>query len=96
MQVTARPGSSRRGIAGLGAYGLIVAVHSPAVEGRANAELIEAIAEALAIPRSAIAIERGHRGRTKLLRIGSSNPGALAGKIEGLAHSRRIRENSRT
>ena len=96
VQVMVRPGSSRRGIAGLGAHGLIVAVHGPAVEGRANAELIEAMAKALAIPRSAIAIERGLRGRIKLLRIGSSDPGALAAKIEGLARGRTIRENSGT
>ncbi len=93
LQVMARPGSSRSGIAGLGPHGLMVAVHAPAAEGRANAELIEVIAEALAVPRSAIAIERGLRGRVKLLRIASPNPGALAAKIEGLARGPAIGEN---
>jgi len=93
LQVMARPGSSRRGIAGLGPHGLMIAVHAPAAEGRANAELIEVIAGALAIPRSTIAIERGLRGRIKLLRIGTSNPGAIAAKIEGLARGPAIGEN---
>ena len=93
LQVRARPGSSRRGIVGFGPAGLIVAVHAQAAEGRANAELVEVLAAALRVPRSAIAIERGERGRAKLLRIQSPNPGALAEKIRGLARGPEIKEN---
>jgi uncharacterized protein len=85
LQVTARPGSSRRGIVGLGPNGLAVAVHARATEGRANAELVEVLAAALAVPRSSIAIDRGERGRAKLFRIHSPHPSELAAKIRGLA-----------
>jgi uncharacterized protein (TIGR00251 family) len=95
LQVRARPGAARRGIAGADARGLIVAVHAPAAEGRANAELIEVIAGALAVPRSAIALERGHRGRLKLIRIATADPGALAAKIELLARGPAIGENGK-
>lgn len=93
LQVTARPGSSRRGILGPGPHGLAVAVHARAVEGRANAELVDVIAAALSLPRSAITIEQGERGRAKLFRIQSSNPGALAEKIRGLARAPDFKEN---
>jgi len=95
LQIIAHPGSSRRGIVGLGPRGLTVAVHAPAAEGRANAELIEVLADALSIPRSSITLERGARGRAKLLRIGSPNPAALAAQIQGLAHGPPIKENRR-
>ncbi|HUY19802.1 MAG TPA: DUF167 domain-containing protein [Candidatus Binataceae bacterium] len=93
LQVTARPGASRRGIVGLGPHGLAIAVHARAVEGRANAELVEVIAAALSIPRSSVAIERGERGRAKLFRIVSRNPDALAAKIRGLARGSDFKEN---
>jgi uncharacterized protein (TIGR00251 family) len=93
LQATARPGSSRRGIVGLGPNGLAVAVHSRAVEGRANAELVEVLAAALAVPRSSIVLERGERGRAKLFRIRCPNPGALAQKIGGLARAPDFEEN---
>jgi uncharacterized protein (TIGR00251 family) len=85
LEVLARPGSSRHAVIGAGPRGLIVALHAPPAEGRANAELVEVLADALAIPRASIAIERGGHGRNKLLRIASVNPAALAAKISGLA-----------
>jgi uncharacterized protein len=40
-----------------------------AVEGKANAALIRFIAEQLKLPRQAIALQRGHKSRDKLIRI---------------------------
>lgn len=94
LQATARPGSSRRGIVGLGPNGLAVAVHARAIEGRANAELVEVLAAALSVPRSSIVLERGERGRAKLFRIKCPNPGALAEKVRGLAPTPDFEENS--
>ena len=84
IEVTVRPGSSRSGIADVRSDGLVVAVHSPPSEGRANAELIATIAKALSIPRSAIAVLQGHRARRKVLRIVSANPAAIAARIRML------------
>ena len=85
VEVTARPGSSRRGVIGSGPRGLIVAVHAQAADGRANRELIEVLADTLSVPRSSIAIEHGARGRSKLIRVASAAPSALATKLSGLA-----------
>ena len=55
--------------AGSGEAALAVRVRAPPVEGAANAALIDLLAQALDVPRSAIAIESGERGRLKRLRI---------------------------
>jgi len=48
---------------------LVVWVRSPAREGKANAELIEVLAEYFGVPKSRITIVRGHRGRDKLVEV---------------------------
>jgi uncharacterized protein (TIGR00251 family) len=81
IEILARPGSSRSGIIGAGPRGLIVAVHAPPAEGRANAEMVAILAKALDIPRSAIELIAGAGSRVKIVRIVSSNPAILAEKV---------------
>jgi uncharacterized protein len=56
-----------------GSYGpeqrLVVAVGAPAVDGRANAAVVAALADALGIRRSRIRITSGERGRDKTVEI---------------------------
>lgn len=44
-------------------------VSAPPVDGAANAAVIAALAKALGLPKSALAIVRGARGRDKLVRV---------------------------
>jgi uncharacterized protein (TIGR00251 family) len=46
-----------------------IKLRAPAVEGKANAALISFLAEQLNISRRAIALERGHKSRDKLVRV---------------------------
>ena len=46
-----------------------IKLRAPAVEGKANAALISFLAEQLNISRRAIALERGHKSRDKLIRV---------------------------
>jgi uncharacterized protein len=46
-----------------------IKLRAPAVEGKANAALISFLAEQLNISRRAIALERGHKSRHKLIRV---------------------------
>lgn len=48
---------------------LSVAIAAPAVNNRANEELIRILADALDIARSRVVITRGHRGRVKSVQI---------------------------
>jgi uncharacterized protein (TIGR00251 family) len=45
-------------------------VRSPAIEGKANAELIALVARQFGCPKSAVWIKSGTSGRTKLLCVG--------------------------
>jgi uncharacterized protein (TIGR00251 family) len=56
-------------ITGLHGDVLKVRIAAPATDNRANAALIEFLSEALGVPRSAIAIRQGARGRRKILEI---------------------------
>ena len=47
----------------------VARLKSPPVDGRANAELIELIAEHFGCPKSAVSIKSGAFGRVKLVRI---------------------------
>ena len=63
------PRSAKPGPAGLrdGAY--LIRLNAPPVEGAANAELVELLAELLDVPKRNITIVSGERRRTKRLRI---------------------------
>ena len=67
--VRALPRASRTELAG--AYGEAVRVRLAAapVEGAANAELIAFLAKKLGVPKSAVRIVQGERGRDKVVEV---------------------------
>jgi uncharacterized protein (TIGR00251 family) len=69
LRVHARPGAARPGIAGTHGESIAVRVRARAVEGRANAELLDVLATALDVPPSAVRLASGAHGREKRIRI---------------------------
>jgi uncharacterized protein (TIGR00251 family) len=69
LTIHALPRSGRSGLAGVRGEALLVRLRSSPVEGAANAELIELIAGALAVPKRAVSIMVGSRARHKLVRV---------------------------
>ena len=57
---------------------LRVAVTAPPVDGAANAAVIEALADAFGVRRSAVTIVRGERGRRKTVSIAGASREVLA------------------
>lgn len=80
-----RPGASRTRVGG--SYGepaiLVVAVTDPASDGRANAAVVRALADALGVPKSRVAIVRGHSSRTKAIAV-TDAPADLAARWAAL------------
>jgi uncharacterized protein YggU (UPF0235/DUF167 family) len=69
ITVRATPRSGRDSIeAGAGGV-FLVRVTAPADEGKANAAVCRVVADALGLPKSAVAVVRGHTARTKTLEI---------------------------
>lgn len=73
VAVRVRPRASRTAVGGAydGPAGpaLVVAVQEPAVDGRATAAVLEAVAAALGLPRARVRLRSGDRSRDKLLTI---------------------------
>jgi uncharacterized protein YggU (UPF0235/DUF167 family) len=76
LVVRARPGASRTGAAWDGAV-LHVRVTARAVEGAANRALIQAVADALGVRRSAVTLVAGKRSRQKVVDVRGLDPTSL-------------------
>jgi len=81
VRVRVRPGASRTSVGGrYGAGALVVAVGAPAVEGRANRAVIEAVAAAFGVRRSAVSVLAGQRSRDKVLFV-AGEPDTLRARL---------------
>ena len=69
IDVRVIPRSGRSGVAGVRDGTLLVRLNAPPVEGAANAELVEVIADALSVPKRSVAIVAGERARQKRVRV---------------------------
>jgi uncharacterized protein len=88
VEVTARPGASRRGASGVTAGRLVVGINSPPEKGKANDELIEYLAKELRLPRSALMIVRGETARRKTIRIITHEPAKVAARLRQISKSK--------
>ena len=71
LQIHAQPGAKQTEIAGIHGDALKVRLGAPAVDGKANDELLRFLAHAFRVPRRNVAFIRGENGRRKTLRIAS-------------------------
>ena len=63
------PRAGRSGVAGTRGDALLVWLQAPPVDGAANAELVTVLAAALNVPKRAVSITSGARGRQKRVTI---------------------------
>jgi len=64
-----QPRASKTAVVGLQGDAIKVRVAAPPVDGRANTELVRFLAKRLGVPRSAVEMVRGEKGRRKTVRI---------------------------
>ena len=69
ISVRVVPRAARSGIAGTRDDALLVRLNAAPVDGAANSELIEVIADAMGLPRRAVSISAGERSRRKTVRV---------------------------
>ena len=81
IEVTARPGTSRRGVIGVTGERLVIGVNSRPEKGKANDELIEYLAREMRVPRSAMLIVRGETSRRKTIRIVTHEPTKVSSRL---------------
>lgn len=69
LAIKAVPNAPRSVVVGWLGDALKIKVHAPALEGRANDELCEFLADELGLPRRAVVLAQGDKSRQKLVRI---------------------------
>jgi uncharacterized protein (TIGR00251 family) len=69
LAVRVIPRAGKAGFAGMRDGALLVRLGAAPVEGAANAELIDVLSRLLKVPRRAVAIVSGERGRLKRVRV---------------------------
>ena len=77
LNVRAQPRSSRSGLDGLIGDAVKVRIRCAPVDGKANKELIETLAEAFDLPKSAVVFKGGETSKTKRILL----RGAEAAKV---------------
>ena len=83
LGVRVQPGASRSEVVGWEADGsLRVRLQAPPIEGRANRALIECLAEALGLRRSAITLVRGSSSRQKVVEVEGLALAAIRQRLE--------------
>lgn len=83
VEIDARPGNRKRGLLKTLPSGPVIGLVSAPEKGRANRELIEFLAEAAAVPASAVSIIKGQNARKKVLRVETSAPQVVAARLRG-------------
>jgi hypothetical protein len=86
INVRVKPGTARTRVGGR--YGesdqLIVAVTKPAVDGKANQAVLDAVADALEIHPRYVTLHSGHRARTKIIELRCENVDEIRKRVASL------------
>jgi uncharacterized protein len=77
ITVRVRPGSAHPGVGGVHGGALVVRVSPRAVQGKATAAALAAIAEAFGVPRQAVTLVSGTASRTKVIDVAGGDPAVL-------------------
>jgi uncharacterized protein (TIGR00251 family) len=81
INVRVIPRSGKPGIAGTRGDAILVRLNAPPVDGAANAELIEVLADALGVSKRAVSIVAGERSRQKRVHIEGLSASDVTAKL---------------
>ena len=87
FEVRVAPRAAKQGVLGVHGGALKLSLTAPAVEGAANAALIEFLAELVALPKRAVRIVRGEHSRNKSVFLSGIDAAAVRSAL-GAAASR--------
>jgi uncharacterized protein len=85
LYVRVSPGARRAAVVGRHAEGWKVRVAAPAEKGRANDALMHLLADAVAVPRNAVAVVSGHSGRDKIVELAGVAPAEVERRLTSAA-----------
>ncbi len=85
VNVKAVPRSSKAGLDGLLGDAVKVRVRSAPVDGKANKELVEVLADAFGLPKASVAFKSGETSKTKRLLLRGVASEAVRKVVENLS-----------
>ena len=86
IAIRVRPGASRAGVGGTVADRLLVRVNARAVDGKATAAALRAVADAFLVRPAAVTLISGVTTRDKIVEI-AGNPQELSVRLLALLHA---------
>ena len=81
LAVHVQPGAKKSGVVGEHGDALKIRLAAPPVDGKANAALLEFIADALGLPKAAVKLKSGHTSRRKVVEVDGATEDAMAALI---------------
>jgi uncharacterized protein len=84
FSVRVAPRASRTGVVGVMGDAVKIALEAPAVEGRANAALVEFVADWLGVRRADVTIIAGEHGRNKVVAIRGRSAAEIHAALEAV------------
>ena len=81
LKVRVIPNARHNEVAGFTGDEIRLKIKAPAVEGKANAALIEYLAELTDVPRSKIQIKAGEKARIKVVELEGPSPEEVRARI---------------
>jgi uncharacterized protein (TIGR00251 family) len=92
LAVRAQPGAKKTAITGVYGEGstaqLKIAVHAPPLEGRANAALMEFLAECFGVSKNSVELMSGEASRSKVFLLRGVAPGGAESLLERFRFTR--------
>ena len=82
LQVRVTPNARKNGVVSWTEDEIRLKIKAPAVEGKANAALIEYLSELTGVPRAKIRLRAGEKSRIKLVEIDGPAPDELRSRIQ--------------
>ena len=83
LNVRAQPRSSRSGVDGVVGDALKVRIRSAPVDGKANKELVETLADAFSLPKSRVSFAGGETSKSKRILLAGLGAAELRAAEEG-------------
>lgn len=83
LNVKAQPRSSKAGVDGLLGDAVKVRIRCAPVDGKANKELVETLADAFGLPKSSVLFKSGETSKTKRILLRGFSDAAAVRKVCG-------------
>ena len=83
IDVRVIPRAKRSGLAGRRGDALLVRLRAPPLDGAANAELVDVLADALRVTRRDVAVVAGERSRQKRVRVAGIDAATAEMRLKG-------------